>query len=180
MKILRRIIILLLILIAVALTASLFIDKDYSVQREVIINKPNAEVFDYLKYLKNQEEFSKWATMDPHTRRTYTGIDGQVGFISAWESDSANVGAGEQEIMKIIGSERIEIELRFLEPFESTELAYFVTEEISPEQTKVIWGFDGSMNRPMNLMLLFMDFEKMLGEDFEYGLGNAKRILESK
>jgi hypothetical protein len=40
--------------------------------------------------------------MDPNMKKTYTGTDAEVGFISAWESTDKNVGVGEQEIKKII------------------------------------------------------------------------------
>jgi uncharacterized protein YndB with AHSA1/START domain len=144
----------------------------------VVINKPRQEVFDYVKYLKNQDNFSKWASMDPDMRTSYRGTDGSVGFVSAWESDDKNVGKGEQEITGIIEGQRIDYELRFIEPFESTSLAYMITEDVSDQHTKVRWGFTGRMNYPMNLMLLFMDFEKMIGDDFEHGLENLKAILE--
>jgi hypothetical protein len=36
------------------------------------------------------------------------------------------------------------------------------------------------MKYPMNLMLLFMDMEGMLGGDLEQGLTNLKGVLESR
>lgn len=36
------------------------------------------------------------------------------------------------------------------------------------------------MNYPMNIMLLFMDMEKMLGGELYTGLQNLKRELEKK
>jgi uncharacterized protein YndB with AHSA1/START domain len=178
MKIFKRILIIIGLLISVILIIGLFVKKDYQVERDVVINKPRQEVFDYVKYLKNQDNFSKWASMDPDMRTSYRGTDGSVGFVSAWESDDKNVGKGEQEITGIIEGQRIDYELRFIEPFESTSLAYMITEDVSDQQTKVRWGFTGRMNYPMNLMLLFMDFEKMIGDDFEHGLENLKAILE--
>jgi hypothetical protein len=38
--------------------------------------------------------------------------------------------------------------------------------------------FDGKMNYPMNLMLVFMDMDKMLGDQLNQGLVNLKTILE--
>ncbi len=101
MKMVKRILIGLLSIIAVALIAALFLNKDYAVEREVEINKPKQQVFDYIKLLKNQDNFSVWAKKDPLMKKTYSGTDGTVGFISAWESDSSDVGVGEQEIKKI-------------------------------------------------------------------------------
>ena len=71
------------------------IKKEYRVQAEVIINRNNGEVFDYLKQLQNQRKFNKWAMMDPDARISFTGTDGRVGAIYAWDSDNKNVGKGE-------------------------------------------------------------------------------------
>ena len=120
MRILKIILIVILIIIAIPLLTALFIKKDYAVEREITINKPKQEVFDYIKYLKNQDHYSKWAMMDPDMKKTYRGTDATVGFVSAWESDKKDVGTGEQEIKKITEGERLDFELRFIKPFEST------------------------------------------------------------
>jgi len=174
----KTILIVLVIIIAIPLIIALLTKKEYGVIREVLINKPKPEVFNYIKYLKNQDNFSKWATMDPNMKKEYRGEDGTVGFVSAWDSEQKNVGKGEQEIKKIVEGERIEYELRFIKPFQSTSLAYMITETISENQTQVKWGFNGKMNYPMNIMLLFMDMEKMIGNDFATGLSNLKTIVE--
>jgi hypothetical protein len=57
-------------------------------------------------------------------------------------------------------------------------MAYLATQEVSENKTKVTWSFSGNMNYPMNLMLLFMDFEKMIGEDLDTGLANLKERME--
>ncbi|NBA88357.1 polyketide cyclase [Emticicia sp. CRIBPO] len=179
MKVVKKILIGLLGIVAILLITGLFIKKDYAVHREIVINKPKQEVFDYIKLLKNQDNFSVWAMTDPKMKKTYTGTDGTVGFVSAWDSQNKDVGKGEQEIKKITEGERIDFELRFIKPFESTEKAYMTTEAVSPAQTKVRWGFDGHMAYPMNLMLLFMDFDQMLGDQLKTGLDNLKVKLES-
>jgi len=178
MKIVKRILIGLLSIIAIALIAALFLNKDYAVEREVEINKPKQQVFDYIKLLKNQDNFSVWAKKDPLMKKTYTGTDGTVGFISAWESDTSDVGAGAQQIKKIAEGVRLDFEIRFKKPFEATDYAYMITESVSDAKTKVKWGFKGSMPYPMNLMLVFMNMEKMLAPDLQNGLENLKGILE--
>lgn len=178
MKILKKALIVFGVLIAIPLIIALFVKKDYAVEREITINKSNTEVFEYVKHLKNQDNFSKWATMDPNMKKTYSGIDGTVGFVSAWESNNKEVGKGEQEIIKITEGERIDFELRFLEPFQAVEPAFMTTESLAENQTLVMWGFSGHMNYPMNLMFLFMDFETMIGNDLETGLKNLKQLLD--
>ncbi|MBD1398494.1 SRPBCC family protein [Pontibacter sp. JH31] len=178
MKILKKILLTVVALVVLALVVALFVNKEYAVEREITINRPKAEVYDYLKFLKNQDEFSVWATKDPNMKKDFRGTDGTVGFVSSWDSESDDVGAGEQEIKGMTEGERIDYELRFFRPFEATDNAYLVTEAVSENQTKVKWGFDGKMDYPMNLMLLFMDMEEMLGNDLQAGLDQLKVNLE--
>jgi hypothetical protein len=179
MKVIKKILIGLAILIAIPLTVALFVKKDYAVKREVVINQPKQQIFDYIKYLKNQENYSKWNSMDPNMKKSYKGTDGQVGFIYRWESDTDSVGVGEQEIKKIIEGERIDFELRFIKPFEATEPAFMITEAINDRQTKVVWGFSGRMDYPANLWLLFFNMEEMIGADLDAGLATLKNIMEN-
>lgn len=180
MKILKTILIIILVIIAIPLITALFVKKSYSVEREVVIGRSRTEVFDYIRSLKNQDDYSKWATMDPDMKKSYRGTDGTVGFVSAWDSDRDDVGKGEQEIKKITEGERVDFELRFLEPFEATEQAYMITEDAPEGQTKVKWGFNGHIAYPMNLILLFMDFEQMIGDDLQTGLDRLKKNLETQ
>ncbi len=180
MKILKYILFAILGILALLLITGIFVKKDYTVMREVTINKPKQEVFDYLKLLRNQGNYSKWEQMDPNAIKTYTGTDGTVGFISAWDSKMDDVGAGEQEIKKITEGERIDLEIRFKRPFESKSQAYLSTTAVSETQTKVIWGFEGKMNYPMNLITLVMNMEKMVGDDLQVGLENLKALMEKQ
>ncbi|GAB1396997.1 MAG TPA: SRPBCC family protein [Saprospiraceae bacterium] len=178
MNILKKILIAIAMLIAAVLLAALFIKKDYAVEKQIVINKPKQTVFDYIKLLKNQDNYSKWAMMDPNMTKTYRGTDGTVGFVSAWDSKQENVGAGEQEIKKIIEGERIDLALRFTKPFEAHDDAYLVTEAVNDSTTNVKWGFTGAFPYPMNVMNLFMDMEKAVGGDLQTGLENLKKVLE--
>jgi RimJ/RimL family protein N-acetyltransferase len=173
----KKVLYILLGLIALVLIAAFLMPKDYAVEKEIVINKPKAEVFEYLKSLKNQDNWSVWATRDPNMKKSFTGTDGTVGFTSMWEGND-DVGKGEQEITKIDEGDRVNTELRFLKPFESTNDAYMTTEAIDSISTKVRWGFTGAMPIPMNVMLPFMGMEKSVGKDFQDGLNNLKAILE--
>ncbi|WDE02615.1 SRPBCC family protein [Thalassomonas actiniarum] len=177
---LKKIALVIVTIIAIPLVMAIFVKTSYDVEREVVINKPKDQVFNYIRFLKNQNEFSKWANIDPNMTKSYRGIDGEVGFVSAWDSQHEEVGTGEQEIVAIQDGHRIDFELRFLKPFEATEPAYMITEDVSGNQTKVKWGFSGHMDYPMNLMFLFMDFEKIIGDDLQTGLDNLKEIQESQ
>lgn len=178
MKALKIIGLLLAGIILLVLITGLFVNGNYAVVREVTINKPKQEVFDYLKYLKNQDNFSVWAKIDPAMKKDFRGVDGTVGFVSAWESENPKAGKGEQKIVKMTDGEQIDYELHFIEPFESTDFAFLSTSAVNDSVTTVKWGFNGQMKYPMNLMMLFMDMEKMLAPDLENGLNNLKALLE--
>jgi Polyketide cyclase / dehydrase and lipid transport len=180
MKIIKKILIGLVVLIVILLVAALFVKSEFSIEREIVINKPKQEVFDYIKYVKNSNYYSKWTSLDPNIKKEYKGTDGQVGFIYSWDSNKEGVGKGEQEIKKITEGERIDYELRFLKPFKATDTAYMTTEEAENNQTKVKWGFKGKVAYPFNLMCLFMNMDEMIGKDLDTGLTNLKNLLEKK
>jgi hypothetical protein len=115
--------------------------------------------------------------MDPNMKKTYTGTDGTVGFVSAWEGNK-QVGSGEQEILKVDEGNRIDYALRFIKPFKSNADAFMIFEDAGNNQTKVKWGFKSKMPYPMNIMCLFMNMEEMVGKDFQIGLDKMKVILE--
>jgi uncharacterized protein YndB with AHSA1/START domain len=179
MKIIKNMAIIIVVIIAIPLVIALFTSRDVSVVREITINRPHHEVYDYAKYLKNQNHFSKWASMDPDMRTEYRGTDGEVGFVSFWESENPEVGSGEQEILAIQEGKRIDYALRFFKPFKSNDKAYMEFEPLNEKETLVRWGYEGYMAYPQNAMLLIMDMDKMVGDDFQTGLENLKRILES-
>ncbi len=164
-------------LIVLLLLAGLIISKDIKATREIVINKPLGEVFSYIKYLKNQQNYSKWASLDPSMKNEYRSTDGTVGFVNAWEGNK-KVGTGEQEITGIVEGKSLSTDLRFIKPFKSLAKAVMATEAAGENATKVSWGFESKMNYPMNVMKLFMNMEKAVGNDFSTGLQNLKTLME--
>ena len=99
-----------------------------------------------------------------------------MGFKSSWESNDKNVGVGEQEIIKLVDGESMEVEIRFKKPFEATNYALTTVTTKGDSQTKVNQVFYGKSKFPMNLMNLMMD--KMVGGDMQKNLDNLKNNLE--
>jgi hypothetical protein len=170
---------LLLVFLVVAIAAATFLSPtDFRIEREVVINRPKAEVFAYAKMLRNQNEWGPWFKKDPAMQQEFRGEDGKPGFVSYWKSENSDVGEGEQEIKNVIEGERMDSQLRFKQPFESNADAYILTDSIGDSQTKVTWGFSTVMPRPFNLMTLVMDMDAAVGNDFQQGLDTMKGILE--
>lgn len=175
MNILLSSILFLIVLIAFLLFLALVVRKQYSIQRDIIVNRPISEVFDYVKFVRNQEKYSKWVMQDPNVKIEYRGIDGAEGFVSAWEGNK-KAGKGEQEIKKIGTNACIHVEIRFEKPFKNVGQTYMYTTALSPTQTRVKWTLEGRNSYPMNLFNLFID--NLLGKDLSESLSNLKQILE--
>jgi uncharacterized membrane protein len=178
MKILKRLLLFIAAIIVIALVTALFVKQEMKAEREIVINKPKQQVFDYIKLLKNQDNFSKWNKMDANMKKTYTGTDGTVGFSYAWDSDMSDVGKGSQTIAAIKEGERLDCDLHFIKPFDSKAKIFLSTTAVNDSTTKVTWSFDSRMPYPFNLMRLFSNPEKMIEDDFNTGLANLKAVLE--
>src|SRR5690349_21451901 len=100
--------IIVLIVIAIPFVLAVFQSNEYSIAREITIDKSKAEVFDYVRILKNSDQYSKWVMTDPAMKKEYRGTDGTIGFTYAWDSTNKNVGKGEQEIKQINDGQRID------------------------------------------------------------------------
>ena len=175
MNVLITILLVLAGLIALLLLIALFMKKEHYVKREIIINAPRQKVFDYIKLLKNQDEFNKDAMTAPDRKREFKGTDGTVGYIYAW-SGNKKAGVGEKEIKNIVEGRSIETEIRFVKPMAVTASIIMETASLSDNQTKVYWSNAGILKYPINLFIPMM--EKSVAKDMDISLINLKTILE--
>jgi uncharacterized protein YndB with AHSA1/START domain len=176
MQVIKIILLVIAGIVALLLIVALFVKKDYLIKREIVISKPKATVFEYIRFVRNQDYFNKWVMADPGMSKQYTGTDGTVGFTYAWDSKDNNVGKGVEEITNITDGEKVNIEIRFIKPFEGIGLTEIRTEAVSAEQTKVAWQMAGKSRYPMNITNLFID--KLLGDDLQTSLTTLKNVLE--
>lgn len=176
MNTLLIIFIVLAVLISLPLIIALFLKKEYRIEEQVVINTSPPTVFNYIKFVKNQEQYSKWVMADPNMKKTLTGTDGTVGFIYAWNSDDKGVGQGEQEITALVENKKMDCEIRFIKPFVGKGYVSMLTNPTGADKTTVIWSMEGKSKYPMNFMNLFMD--KVLHKDMQISLQNLKNNLE--
>jgi len=162
-------------IIALLLIAAVFMKKEHYVKCDIVINAPRQKVFDFLKLLKNQDKFNKWAKTDPGRNWSYKGTDGTVGFIISW-SGNKSAGEGEKEIINIVEGKRIETQIRFVKPMVTTADVIMETESLSDNQTKVYTSNAGTLKYPMNIMIPLV--ERMFPKDIDTSLSTLKTILE--
>lgn len=152
--------------------------KNYQVERKIVVTSQIDTVFKSLCSLKEQQIWSPWAEMDANMKVEYRGIDGEIGSVTHWVGND-EVGEGEQEIMKTESNTTIEMELRFMKPYESTSVGFFKLRELEGK-TEVTWGFRGEHLFPTTIIMLFMDMEEQVGPSFEKGLSKFKTFIEKK
>src|ERR1017187_9203063 len=175
MNILITVLIVLVGILALLFIIGLFTNREHDVKREIIINAPLQKVFDYVKLLKNQDEWNKNEKGDPDKKEEFKGTDGNVGFIISFTGNK-NTGEGQKEIMNIIEGRRIETEMRFVKPMTFTASLIMDTESLSDNQTKVKLSHDGTLEYPKNIMILM--FEKMFAKQMDISLSTLKNVLE--
>lgn len=162
-------------IIVLLLVIAIFMKKEHSVQREIVINASRQKVFDYIKLLRNQDAFNKHAMVDADRIREFKGTDGTVGYVYSWKGDRG-AGEGEKEIKDIVEGKRIESEIRFVKPMKASATIVMETESISDNQTKVSWSNAGTLRYPVNLMIPMM--EKNVAKGMDESLHSLKNILE--
>jgi len=162
-------------IIALLLIIALFMKREHYVKREIIIDAPLQKVFDYLKLLKNQDKFNKWAMADPDRDREFKGTDGTIGFIISWNGNK-EVGEGQKEIMNIIEGKRIDTQIRFVRPMAATADVIMETESLSDDQTKVYLTNTGTLKYPINIMIPIA--ERKFPKDMDTSLATLKATLE--
>jgi len=166
-----------LAIVAVVLITALFVSKDMNYEKSIVINSRIEKVWNNVSSLGAMDKWSPWRDKDPNMKQILTGTDGTVGATQAWESKVKNVGAGSQTIINLVEPTLLETKLNFLKPFKSTADAYVKLSD-QGGNTKATWGFKSKMPYPINLMKLFMNFEKQMDKEFGAGLGRLKDISE--
>jgi hypothetical protein len=176
MKILKRIGIVILILILLPFIVAIFIPRSYTVSVSETINQPKQVVYDYVRILNNQKNYSVWVMADPNLNPVITGTDGSVGAIQKWNSKVDDVGEGEQEITSLT-PDRMDLVLRFKRPFAGTSKAANIFKSITDNQTILTSEFYSNESYPMNLPSYIFG-RKMIEKSQIKNLQNIKHILE--
>ena len=170
--------IILLVLLFTLLILGIFLKKDYEIVRKITIYQPKQLVFNYIKFLKNQNEYSYYNLKDPENVKSYSGTDGEVGFTYSWSSKINSIGTGTQTISKIMEGESIQCDIQFVKPLPLKSVATIALSEIGENETKVTWTFSSNYQFPLNIIIYFVNLEKLIGTDIASSLLNLKQNLE--
>lgn len=149
----------------------------YRVERSTTIAAPPEAVYAQVSDFRKWAAWSPWGKLDPNMKTTFEGTQGAVGAGYAWTGND-DVGAGRMTITGIDPNKRVDIKLEFIKPFESSAANGFAFEP-SGTGTKVTWSMNGDSNFLTKAFSLFVNMDEAVGKDFEKGLGDMKKVVES-
>lgn len=156
--------------------------KRYSVKVSETILRPKDRVYEYVRLLGNQLQYSEWLKPDESLQPEIIGDDGTVGARMKWKSSNPdkkkNVGKGEQTILQI-DENNIVAELHLLEPMEGLCTLSHHIEALTPESTQYECLFSAYARFPLNLPSYLIG-RYFIRKNQQKTLANIKRILESE
>ena len=151
----------------------------FRIERSIRIAAPMLQVAEQLDDFHTWQSWSPWEAIDPTLQRTFSGAQAGVGAIYEW-TGTGKAGSGRMEITEMRAgpdSGLIAIDLDFLKPWKASNKAEF-TMTPTDAGTDLRWAMFGPSPFMSKLMGVFMNFDKMVGKDFETGLATLKRNAE--
>jgi len=175
MKILKVLALIIGVLILILVLGGLFLPKTYSVSRSTTINAPDSVIYKNIADFNEFYKWNAWAKMDTAAKTTITGPVAEPNHLYHWEGEK--MGTGQMKILTVEPNKMVDIELKFIKPFESIADTRFVITP-SGQSNQVTWYMNGECKGLMDKWSgFFMD--KMIGKDFEDGLRFLKEKSEA-
>jgi len=148
----------------------------FRVQRSTGINAPAERIFPLIANLKSMNTWNPFVDPDPAIKIAYSGPDSGKGAAHTWRGNG-KVGEGRIEITDAVPSSRVAMQLNMLKPMKAHNAVEF-TLQPNGSETTVTWAMSGRQPFFAKLMTVFIDCDKMVGSQFERGLGKLKTISE--
>jgi len=147
------------------------------VARSTMVAAPPPAVFAQVNDFKKWDAWSPYVKIDPAMKKTYAGAPTGMGAIYAWAGNS-EAGEGRATIVESRPNELVKIQLDFLKPMEGNAVAEFSFKP-DGDKTQVTWSFVGPCTFIGKAIGLFIDMDKMVGDQFEAGLADLKKVAET-
>jgi len=151
---------------------------DYLISRGVEIAASPSAIFPHINNSKKCNHWMPWKDSDPGVQMQYSGPEAGVGSINSWDS-KGQMGTGKAEVIESIPNKSVKTQLTYEKPMQMNQVSE-ITLTPNGKNTLVTWSVSGKNSFMGRFFCLFMNMEKMVGGEFEKGLGNLKRIVEAK
>ncbi len=172
-----KILIVLTVLIAILLIVIALRPSDFRYSRSATIAATPATLFEHISDLHKFQAWNPWAEIDPNSKVTFIGPASGVGAAFSWAGNN-DVGEGTMTLIESKPGELARFKMEFRKPMEGTSTAEF-TFKPEGEKTIVTWSMFGPNNFMAKAAGLFINCDKLVGDQFEKGLGNLKKLAEA-
>jgi uncharacterized protein YndB with AHSA1/START domain len=149
----------------------------FRIERSVTIAATPAALFEKVNDPKKFQEWNPFDQADPNAKHTFSGPASGVGAACSWAGNS-EVGEGTSTISESKPGELVRFNMEFRKPMNSTCTTDF-TFKPDGDKTVVTWAMHGPQPFLGKAMSLFIDCDKMCGDQFEKGLANLKATSET-
>jgi carbon monoxide dehydrogenase subunit G len=184
MRVVLRLVVILLVVLVAAVGIAFVLPSSVHIERSITIDRPASQIYMLLSGYKRFNEWSPWYARDPAAVYTVSGPTRGVGAKFEWSSTKADVGSGSQTVVAAKPDESIDVELDFT-GFGKSRARY----ALAPNGvgTRVTWSYDGQLpltfdgNFAWSVVGRYMGLamDRMLGPDYDTGLANLKRLVET-
>jgi hypothetical protein len=147
------------------------------VERSLVMRGTPADVFPYANDVRKFTKWIPWMDLDPDMKLEYSDPSTGVGAWYTWVGND-DVGAGRMDLLSAEPTKVVH-KLSFIEPFVSEADASVIMKPVGDDQVEVTWAFDQKADFGTKIMCVFMDFDTMVGPDFEKGLSRLQKLVEA-
>jgi hypothetical protein len=147
------------------------------VERQISIKASPEKIFPFLNSSEKSNQWMPWKETDPAVQIKFMGPSEGVGSKAIWES-TGQMGTGESEITESILNKSVKTKLNYTKPFSMSQNADFIVVPGANGETTVIWAVDGHSSYFFRLIGIFMNMDKIIGDNFNKGLNNLKVMAE--
>jgi uncharacterized protein YndB with AHSA1/START domain len=152
--------------------------NEYSVTRSATVAATPEIVFPMVNDFHTWASWSPWDAMDATMKKTYDGPATGVGATYGWVGND-KVGEGKMTIVDAKPNQEVAIKLEFIKPFAAVNETTF-TFAPAAGGTAVTWKMSAHNNMMTKAAGIFMNMDKMIGDDFEKGLAKIKTLAEAQ
>ena len=160
--------------IVLILIVAAFQPNEFRVKRTATLSATPMALFSHVNDHRKFSQVNPWMKLDPTVKKTYSGPEAGVGAVCSWEGNS-EVGAGTATIVESKPGELVRLRMDWRKPMEGTSTVDF-TFKPEGDKTVVTWEMYGPNQFMGKLFSLFVDCDKMCGEQFEKGLANLGEV----
>ena len=143
----------------------------FEVQRSTSIRASAERIFPFINDLRTFNTWNPFDKKDPSTKGTYSGPESGKGAAYAFESSQA--GTGRLEIADAASPSRVTMKLSMTKPLAADNRVQFILQP-QGDTTRVTWAMDGDVPFVGKLIHLFVDMDRMVGQEFAAGLAELK------